>query len=308
MSEFGGLSIALSSLQTQQRALEIAANNVANANTAGYTRQAADMTTLGGSATPAIFSTSTGDGNGVTDLVGHAVPRRVHGDPGRPAARLAREPRPGEHDDAAGPDRVRRAERPTASPRSCRTSGRRSTRWPTTPAIPGTRSVLIQTGDARSRRASTPRRARSSQMATSETTQLGTLVTQINTTVVEPGARQPVDPERHGRRASTSTRSRTSATSSRRQLAQLTGATIQQGQNNQVTVSLGGLNLVAENQSQALALDTSGPSAVLRVGAGRLRRQRHVGAGRRDAQRHQHGAARATCRSSTASRRHSATR
>ena len=29
MSEFGGLSIALSSLQTQQRALEIAANNVA---------------------------------------------------------------------------------------------------------------------------------------------------------------------------------------------------------------------------------------------------------------------------------------
>ena len=35
MSEFGGLSIALSSLQTQQRALEIAANNVANANTAG---------------------------------------------------------------------------------------------------------------------------------------------------------------------------------------------------------------------------------------------------------------------------------
>ena len=66
MSEFGGLSIALSSLQTQQRALEIAANNVANANTAGYTRQAANMTTLGGSHNPAFFSTSTGDGNGVT--------------------------------------------------------------------------------------------------------------------------------------------------------------------------------------------------------------------------------------------------
>ena len=65
MSEFGGLSIALSSLQTQQRALEIAANNVANANTAGYTRQAPNMTTLGG-ATPAFFSTSTGDGDGVT--------------------------------------------------------------------------------------------------------------------------------------------------------------------------------------------------------------------------------------------------
>ena len=65
MSEFGGLSIALSSLQTQQRALEIAANNVANAGTAGYSRQAANMTTVGGSV-PAIFSTSTGDGSGVT--------------------------------------------------------------------------------------------------------------------------------------------------------------------------------------------------------------------------------------------------
>ena len=60
MSEFGGLSIALSSLQTQQRALEIAANNVANASTAGYTRQAANMTTLGGSLTPAFFATSLG--------------------------------------------------------------------------------------------------------------------------------------------------------------------------------------------------------------------------------------------------------
>src|SRR6185437_6441209 len=65
MSEFGGLNIALSSLQTQQRALEIAANNVANASTPGYTRQAANMTTVGGS-TPAIFSTQTGDGQGVT--------------------------------------------------------------------------------------------------------------------------------------------------------------------------------------------------------------------------------------------------
>ena len=51
-------------------------------------------------------------------------------------------------------------------------------------------------------------------------------------------------------------------------LAQLTGATIQQGQNNQVTVSLNGLNLVSENHAQALTLDTSGPTAVLRVAQG----------------------------------------
>ena len=60
MSEFGGLSIALSSLQAHQRALEIAANNVANANTPGYSRQAANMTTIGGSTNPAFFSTQHG--------------------------------------------------------------------------------------------------------------------------------------------------------------------------------------------------------------------------------------------------------
>lgn len=65
--EFGGLSIALSSLKTHQRALEIAANNVANdvANTAGYSRQAADMTTLGNGVVPPVWSESTGEGNGV---------------------------------------------------------------------------------------------------------------------------------------------------------------------------------------------------------------------------------------------------
>jgi flagellar hook-associated protein 1 FlgK len=51
-------------------------------------------------------------------------------------------------------------------------------------------------------------------------------------------------------------------------LAQLTGATIQGGPNNQITVSVGGLNLVSLNQSQALTLDTSGPTAVLRATQG----------------------------------------
>ncbi|MGE5620302.1 MAG: flagellar hook-associated protein FlgK [Sphingomonadaceae bacterium] len=42
-STFFGLNIALSALTAQQRALEITAHNVANANTEGYTRQEADM-------------------------------------------------------------------------------------------------------------------------------------------------------------------------------------------------------------------------------------------------------------------------
>src|SRR5262249_52762182 len=40
---YGSLSIALSALQVEQQALETSANNVANANTPGYSRQRADL-------------------------------------------------------------------------------------------------------------------------------------------------------------------------------------------------------------------------------------------------------------------------
>lgn len=43
-STFGGLEIAFSSLQAQQRALDITGQNMANANTPGYVRQSANLT------------------------------------------------------------------------------------------------------------------------------------------------------------------------------------------------------------------------------------------------------------------------
>ncbi|WP_299036308.1 flagellar hook-associated protein FlgK [uncultured Pseudokineococcus sp.] len=52
MSTFQGLSVALSSLQTQRRAMEVAGHNVANAATPGYTRQRTDMVSVPGAATP----------------------------------------------------------------------------------------------------------------------------------------------------------------------------------------------------------------------------------------------------------------
>lgn len=69
-SSFSGLSGALSSLQAQRRALELAGQNIANANTAGYTRQRVDMQALGGNTVPAIHSTYEGAGSGVevTDI------------------------------------------------------------------------------------------------------------------------------------------------------------------------------------------------------------------------------------------------
>jgi flagellar hook-associated protein FlgK len=66
MSTFSGLNTALSSLYAQQRAIDVTGQNVSNVNTDGYSRQRTDMTSLGGNAVPAIFSTSPGIGAGVS--------------------------------------------------------------------------------------------------------------------------------------------------------------------------------------------------------------------------------------------------
>ena len=42
-TEFGSLSIALSALQSERKALSVTGQNIANANTPGYTRQRADL-------------------------------------------------------------------------------------------------------------------------------------------------------------------------------------------------------------------------------------------------------------------------
>jgi flagellar hook-associated protein 1 FlgK len=60
-----GLQLALTSLEAQRRGLDIAAQNVANANTDGYSRQRADMVSIGAPAVPALWSKFTGDGEGV---------------------------------------------------------------------------------------------------------------------------------------------------------------------------------------------------------------------------------------------------
>lgn len=66
MSSFDSLSVALSSLYAQRRGLDVTGQNVANANTVGYSRQRVDMAAVGAPATPAIWSTWQGAGGGVT--------------------------------------------------------------------------------------------------------------------------------------------------------------------------------------------------------------------------------------------------
>jgi len=64
-TEFGTIGAALSALQAERKALEVTGQNIANANTAGYTRQRAVMTAVGGSVIPAMYSKSDGVGAGV---------------------------------------------------------------------------------------------------------------------------------------------------------------------------------------------------------------------------------------------------
>ena len=66
MSTFSGLSGALSSLYAQRRGLDVTGQNIANANTEGYSRQRVDMQSIGAPAGPSVFSTWNGAGSGVT--------------------------------------------------------------------------------------------------------------------------------------------------------------------------------------------------------------------------------------------------
>ena len=66
MSTFSGLSAATTALWAQRRALDVTGQNIANVNTEGYSRQRADLRALGDASVPAIFSTSSGIGAGVS--------------------------------------------------------------------------------------------------------------------------------------------------------------------------------------------------------------------------------------------------
>jgi flagellar hook-associated protein 1 len=71
MSMLAGLNTALTALQAHRSGLDVAGQNIANANTEGYSRQRVDLRANGGPPVPGIFSTWQGAGAGVsvTDVV-----------------------------------------------------------------------------------------------------------------------------------------------------------------------------------------------------------------------------------------------
>jgi flagellar hook-associated protein 1 FlgK len=65
---FDGLNIGLSALYAQRRAIDVAGQNIANVNTAGYSRQRAGMVADSGPIVPALFSRYEGTGQGVRSV------------------------------------------------------------------------------------------------------------------------------------------------------------------------------------------------------------------------------------------------
>jgi flagellar hook-associated protein 1 FlgK len=64
-SSFGSINTALTSLYAQRRGLDVTGQNIANANTEGYTRQRVDMQAQVGSTVPVRWATTDGLGTGV---------------------------------------------------------------------------------------------------------------------------------------------------------------------------------------------------------------------------------------------------
>jgi flagellar hook-associated protein 1 FlgK len=64
-SSFGGINTALTALYAQRRGLDVTGQNIANANTEGYTRQRVEMQSQVGSMSPAMYAKTDGLGTGV---------------------------------------------------------------------------------------------------------------------------------------------------------------------------------------------------------------------------------------------------
>src|SRR5690242_10791560 len=65
-STFGGINTALTSLYAQRRGLDVSGQNIANANTEGYTRQRVRLAAQSTSQHPGIYTTTDQVGSGVS--------------------------------------------------------------------------------------------------------------------------------------------------------------------------------------------------------------------------------------------------
>lgn len=261
MSDFAGLRVALSSLYAQRRGLELAGHNVANANTEGYSRQRVDMVNVGGPLTPAFWSRWEGDGGGVQ--VSQVVRYRDQFLDVRAALEQGAEAH-------LGQARVvlDRLEQLFAEPGDLGLSGQFGEFWAgwddvaNNPAGTAGRTQLLE-------RAGTlvtgfnEAAAAISQMRVDTTTELSTVVDEINTTA------STVAQLNEAIKTAAIAGLATNDLQDQRdllvgKLSELVGATIRPGEFGQVSLFIGGSQLVSQERTEQLLLDTTGPTAVIR--------------------------------------------
>ena len=264
MSEFGGLQIALTALQAQQRAIELSAQNVANANTPGYSRQAANLVNVGAPAVPALFSTYSGAGGGVQ--VGSITRYRDQFLEIQAAL---------QHGASAAADQgattMNNIQQLFNEPSDQGIGQQLSDFWSgfddvaNNPDDPAARTQLLSRAQTLAQSMNSTTSALT-QQRTNTIGELGANITQINnwsqqiaqlngTIKQNTIAGLPVNDLEDQRDLLAN------------QIAEASGATLQAGQFGQVNVVLNGTSLVQENNAYSLTLDTSGNNAVVRFAA-----------------------------------------
>jgi flagellar hook-associated protein 1 FlgK len=261
MSDFSGLRLALTALQAQQRSVNVAAQNVANANTPGYTRQAVNLVNIGAPATPALYSRFTGDGQGVkVDSVTRFRDQFME-------IRAALE-----HGSMASLDQASKTmnaiQQLFNEPSDAGIQKQLSDFWAgfddvaNNPADTASRTQLLERANTLAASFNSIS-ANLSQQRTDTTSELGATVADINAKAESIAklnlaiktntlANLPVNDLEDQRDLLAN------------QLSEQSGATLRAGQFNQVNVILNGTALVQEDESTALTVDSSGANVVLR--------------------------------------------
>jgi len=263
VSTFSGIGTALSSLIAQRAALDVAGQNIANANTVGYTRQRATTTSVGGSPFPAMFSTSTGIGQGV-QVTGIArlgdifIDARVRSESGGSAYLTARS------------DALTQLEQNVGEPSTTGLSSQLSKMWAAfsdvgnSPNKSSARAVVLDTANAVVSRIASLYQGADTQWTQARAT-TSTLVDQVNTTaanVADLNTRILAITNAGGTANELSDQRDQLITS----LSGLVGATTRTRENGVVDVFVGGNALVNGDSTKKLAL--AGPTVFSQAAAG----------------------------------------
>jgi len=261
MSDFAGLRIALSSLYAQRRGIELAGHNVANANTEGYSRQRVDLVNVGPPLVPAFWSRWQGDGAGVE--VSQVVRYRDQ----FLEIRAALEHGAQAHLQQAATV-LDRLEQLFAEPGELGLAGQFNGFWAgwddvaNNPADAAARAQLLERANTLvagfNDAASTI-----TQMRADTISELKTVVDEINTTAATVAQlNQAIKNAQIAGLTTNDLQDRRDLLVGK--LADAVGATIRPAEFGQVNLYIGGSQLVSEDRSEALLLDTSGTPVVIR--------------------------------------------